>query len=313
LYLLYKDQEKHDKALAYKLKEIEIRDSIYNQTKSKEFYLLEQKFKSKEEFRKLEILNRNKQIRELKIKKQQTIIGAIISFFSLVLAVIWYYFRTKVKNRILELEKKNAQVSVRALNSQLNSHFIANTLVSIKNYLNIKNIEKSNEVINKFSKLLRNILINSQESLIPLMEDIEILKVYLALEEINHSNSFSWSLKIDESLKMESIFIPPMLIQPIVENAIKYGVFNEKGFITIRYIRKGSIIQIEVEDNGKHMTLGSNNELTREGTGTKLIKERLDLYNQNHKTESKIVFENLNSFGNLVKIIIPIKNERQIS
>jgi tetratricopeptide (TPR) repeat protein len=307
LYQLYKDQGKYDKALDYKLKQIDARDSIYNQNKSKEFFLLEQKFKSLEGSRKLEILKRNKEIRELKIKKQQTIIISIISVFLLTLGVIWYYFRTKISNRILELEMKNAKVSIRALNSQLNSHFIANTLVSIKNFMNIKNLEKSNDVINKFSKLLRNILINSQESLIPLREDIEILKVYLALEEINHSNSFSWTLELDESLLTNSFYTPPMLIQPIVENAIKYGVYENDGLISIRYFRKGDNIEIEVRDNGKPISTIKDNQLINEGTGTKLIKERLDLFNQNNKSKSTINFHNLSPKGNLVKITIPIQ------
>jgi sensor histidine kinase YesM len=207
----------------------------------------------------------------------------------------------------LELEMKNAKVSIRALNSQLNSHFIANTLVSIKNFMNIKNLEKSNDVINKFSKLLRNILINSQESLIPLREDIEILKVYLALEEINHSNSFSWTLELDESLLTNSFYTPPMLIQPIVENAIKYGVYENDGLISIRYFLKGDNIEIEVRDNGKPISTIKDNQLINEGTGTKLIKERLDLFNQNNKLKSTINFHNLSPKGNLVKITIPIQ------
>jgi sensor histidine kinase YesM len=164
-----------------------------------------------------------------------------------------------------------------------------------------------NDVINKFSKLLRNILINSQESLIPLREDIEILKVYLALEEINHSNSFSWTLELDESLLTNSFYTPPMLIQPIVENAIKYGVYENDGLISIRYFLKGDNIEIEVRDNGKPISTIKDNQLINEGTGTKLIKERLDLFNHNNKLKSTINFHNLSPKGNLVKITIPIQ------
>jgi sensor histidine kinase YesM len=110
--------------------------------------------------------------------------------------VVWIYIRSLDKQKLLKIENKNAKVKMSALSSQINSHFIANTLVSIKNYINQNDIFKGSEVIDDFSLLMRQILIKSQESLIPLKEDIEILKLYIQLEIENNSHSFDYEINI---------------------------------------------------------------------------------------------------------------------
>ena len=311
LYQLYSDMGNFKLSLEYKLMQIKIRDSIYNQEKSQQFLELERKFKDLDRNKELELIKRDQKIKEIEVRKNQTILWIIISTFFILILMVWIYIRSLDKQKLLKLENKNAKVKMSALSSQINSHFIANTLVSIKNFLTIKNLEKSNYVLSNFSLLMRNVLIKSQESLIPILEDIEMLKIYLSLEEVNHSHSFQWSLEISEDLKNTLVYVPPMLIQPIAENAIKHGIYDQNAIISVRYSVSHSNLQIEIKDNGKTMQLDDKNNPEKEGQGTRIIRERLDLYNQFHKTKSQIFFKTLSPKGNLVKIVIPIQNERK--
>ncbi|MEN9304123.1 MAG: hypothetical protein RL264_2552 [Bacteroidota bacterium] len=310
LYQLYRDKGNFKLSLEYKIMQIKIRDSIYNQEKSQQFLELERKFKDLDRNKELELIKRDQKIKEIEVRKNQTILWIVISTFFILILVVWIYIRSLDKQKLLKIENKNAKVKMSALSSQINSHFIANTLVSIKNYINQNDIFKGSEVIDDFSLLMRQILIKSQESLIPLKEDIEILKLYIQLEIENNSHSFDYEINISEELKTDSIFVPPMLFQPLVENAIKYRGKNLECPIRISFLESDKNLQVEISNSGAKLELNETKLPINQGEGIRNVRDRIDLYNQFHKTTASMAFTYTSNL-NIVILTIPLNYERK--
>ena len=151
-----------------------------------------------------------------------------------------------------KLEKKMIELEQKALRLQMNPHFIFNTLNTIKGYYSGGEIKDANLYISRFSKLLRMILEND-EHLVPLDKEVEMLELYIKLIQLRYENVFDYAINIDSEVKKEDIGIPPLLVQPLVENAIIHGLApkGEKGRLEINF-RKGKEDSLicEVIDNG---------------------------------------------------------------
>jgi LytS/YehU family sensor histidine kinase len=176
----------------------------------------------------------------------------------------------------------------------------------VKNFLNRKDTEKSIGIIDDFSLLMRNTLIYSREERISLEEDIQNLRTYLALEQVNHSNKFNYEIKLSNDISPETIQIPPMLVQPFIENAIKHGIHSKiDGKIFISYsIDTCSKLLIRITDNGNGIEL--NKDLpSKIGEGTKIILERLAIFNTDRIDTAVLSFSNASNGGTIVTILIP--------
>jgi sensor histidine kinase YesM len=183
-----------------------------------------------------------------------------------------------------EVEKINAQlteVQLTALRSQMNPHFIFNSLNSINSVVIEGNIPQASDYLTKFSKLIRLILENSKSNLIPLSKEIEALKLYLLMEGIRFKDKFTYTVHIDESLDTEQINIPPTTLQPFVENAIVHGLMHLDGKGLIRIDIKNAsahFLEIIIDDNGvgrtKAAELKSRTNLNK-SHGYEITKERI--------------------------------------
>lgn len=151
-----------------------------------------------------------------------------------------------------EYEKKLAELESMALRSQINPHFIFNTLNSIKYYAIKKTPSETGEFINRFSVLIRQILENSKKGLIPLREEIETLSNYIEVEKLRFRNAFTSIIEVDPSIDQDFFMIPPSLLQPFVENAIWHGLMHQEGEkqLRIRIAQEESMIVCEISDNG---------------------------------------------------------------
>lgn len=151
-----------------------------------------------------------------------------------------------------EYEKKLAEIESMALRSQINPHFIFNTLNSIKYYAIKKTPSETGEFINRFSVLIRQILENSKKGLIPLREEIETLSNYIEVEKLRFRNAFTSIIEVDPSIDQDFFMIPPSLLQPFVENAIWHGLMHQEGDkqLQIRIEQVDSMIICQIIDNG---------------------------------------------------------------
>jgi ligand-binding sensor domain-containing protein len=170
---------------------------------------------------------------------------------------IWYYFQSRLeKNRIererLEMEKNLMELEQEASRLQMNPHFIFNALNSIQGFISTNEASQAKKYLHKFARLMRLILENAREKFIPLQNEVEILDNYLELERLCKNNKFDYKITLANDLDSSSIEIPPMMIQPFVENAIVHGIKNkeEQGLIEILFRIDHSTLICEVTDNG---------------------------------------------------------------
>jgi len=154
-------------------------------------------------------------------------------------------------------------------------------LSSIQGLINKNNIIEANAYLSDFSTLLRSALKNTDKELIPLSVEIQIIETYIKLEQLRFP--FQYQLTLANDINADTIEIPPLLMQPIIENAIKHGVssMNEKGNVQIGFSSKDSDLIIRICDNGN----GFNNAIQQDGVGLKLTKERIHLWNQNFREQ----------------------------
>jgi two-component sensor histidine kinase len=207
--------------------------------------------------------------------------------------VVFVLLRLRIQ--ALKKEKNNVELEQKLLRSQMNPHFIFNSLTSIQNFMLNEEVGKANHYLVKFSKLLRLILSHSRTNFISLSQEIETLEHYLTIQKIRYNQSFDYSLEVSESLDPEKVLIPPMLTQPFVENAIEHGfkLAEHPGRLYIQYAPKGQNIQIVIEDNGigieRSKQLKAKNSRDHQSLATKITWERI--LNLNRFRKHKIHME----------------------
>lgn len=242
-------------------------------------------------------------------------------FTALIVLVIlgtgFLFFRNRIKvihsRNVMQAEIK--QLEQKALLAQMNPHFIFNSLNSIQSFLIFNENELAERYLLKLSQLIRMTLTNSRESAISIEKEIEILQKYIELEQMRFKERFEFEISSTISKGDLSKKIPPMLIQPFVENAIIHGFkkLNEGGRLEVKFLTiADTFLHVEVRDNG----LGYSNTFEKETNGhksygTKITSERLDLYKQKYGGDFHYTIETLSndegeSAGTVVYMKIPI-------
>lgn len=230
------------------------------------------------------------------------ILGAVI--LCLLLFSIYYFYQQKQKKEIIEQQNENEKTLLKltAIRAQLNPHFIFNSLSSIQGLINTNEISSANKYLAEFSNLMRNTLVDGDKVFQNLDKEINILTTYLNLEQLRFK--FEYRIEIDKTINETEIEIPSMLLQPMVENAIKHGVseLRENGKVYINFFRNGADLMAEIKDNGK----GFNNTKITDGYGLKLTNDRIELLNkmisdqeiiknifrENDQTVVQVIFKN---------------------
>ncbi|TDP61131.1 sensor histidine kinase [Flavobacterium dankookense] len=237
--------------------------------------------------------------------KNNWLIGLSSLLLLLLLGSYFYYRNNRQKQAITVLEKN--QIKQKLLITQMNPHFIFNSVQNIRSLINNKQNDEAVDYLGKFSKLTRQILENSNENYISLEEEVEMIENYLSIQQLLYENKFTFTIDVEDAIETESIFLPPMLAQPFIENAIKHGLSNtlENGKIAVHFYLKDEKLFFEVTDNGKgfdtdkkvsnHKSLAMTITKERLVTYTKnkdFIVQTDNLFNPEGKVEgAKVVFE----------------------
>lgn len=223
------------------------------------------------------------------------------------------------KSKALQaINKQNAELQLAALRSQMNPHFIFNSLNSIQKYIWNNNQEDASEYLTSFAKLMRLILEHSSKKLIPLQHEIEALQLYLELEHRRSNNKFDYSFKINDQINTANILIPPLLMQPHIENAIWHGLLpkTDRGKLTVELnILQNEILECVIEDNGigrkKSAEINQGKHHKPASMATKITQERLSLANTLGLTGSINIIDLYNPMqeplGTKVILQIPIE------
>ena len=229
--------------------------------------------------------------------------------------------RTQKKQQELLVTNQQLETAkLEALRSQMNPHFIFNCLNSIKLYTAQNNTEAAGIYLTKFSKLIRMALENSRSETITLQAELEALELYIELEAMRFKDKLKYTITVDKTVDSTFIDIPPLLLQPFVENAIWHGLMHKEtgGLITINVVNITSqnLLQITIKDNGvgrqKSEQLRGKSTTKHKSQGTKVTAERIALINKIYKTNASVttidVLDNNNYVdGTLVTIKIPIE------
>lgn len=185
-----------------------------------------------------------------------------------------------------EINKQMAELELKALRSQMNPHFMFNSLNSVKNYILHAEPKLAAEYLSNFAHLIRLILQNSREKAISLQEELETLLLYIELEQIRFDNRFEFNCVVEEGFSMEQVMIPPMLLQPYVENAIWHGLMHkkEKGHLSLRFAAEGNMIACTIEDDGvgrsKAAEMKSLSANTYKSMGMGITRDRIEIMNK---------------------------------
>lgn len=286
--------------------------------------LLEQKLKY--EYEKKEIINKaenDKQLALLKSKTdKQNLIKNIwlIAFGALLilLSVSAYFLYKNFKQKSIINDQKNNLLKQKLLVSQMNPHFIFNSLNAIQNYIFKQDSYKAGTYLTQFSELIRMILDYSRKDYITVEAELKFLSHYLELQKLRFENKLEYTIDVDSVIETEFVHIPPMLAQPFIENAIEHGIFHKEtnGKIEIRLFFENGKLVYEIEDNGigieEAMKLKRKLKSSYESLATVITKERIRSMNQEQKQLFDIEIidkKNLqaDTTGVKVKLVIPFK------
>lgn len=250
----------------------------------------------------------------VKGESEQTLIIWVLLAALIVIGFVWGYFvlRTaRLKKREQEKVEK-VELEIKAVRSQLNPHFIFNSMSSIQHLVNSRDHEGANLFLSKFATLMRKVLNQSDEHLLSLAQELETLTDYLDLEALRHG--FAFELNIAETVDVHNIDIPPMLLQPFVENAVVHGIgqLKEQGKIVIDISQNSNdAISIKIIDNG----LGLNQSVKAtqsNGKGLDLTRRRLALIMEKFKNEISFALGDRQDFdgqrGAFAEIIVGLEN-----
>lgn len=220
----------------------------------------------------------------------------------------WIYVRIMRERKKYLIENQLLESEIKALRSQMNPHFIFNALGSIQHYIINAEKDKAALYLSRFARLMREVLHYSSLQKITIEEEISLLANYLELESLRFEHKFSWNIHLEEGVETD-ISIPTLMIQPLVENAVKHGVahLEKKGSIDVVFSVHERYIRCVITDNGvgraHYKTLSKNHE----SKGTSLLQDRLDHINKIYKTHAYIEYpETADGTGTIVEVLIPI-------
>lgn len=222
---------------------------------------------------------------------------SLIILFSMISFLLIYLLRRRNRKKIREesLNKKISETKLISIQAQLNPHFLFNALASIQSFINNNDVDNANRYLSKFARLTRNVL--DSESVNILVDERDLLTDYLQMEQLR----FGFKYRINVNDLDPDIKIPAMLLQPLVENAIKHGVseLRESGKISLDFERKDSDMVINILDNGRGYDIAH----TAFGLGIKLTNERIQLWNELHPETNIFIDTESKRTGTCVSLI----------
>ncbi len=312
---LYAKTNRADKAITSYEKAAAIADTISTMNNTLIVAEMQEKYQSeKKEKENLELKQENLE-KENHAFQQTIIIIVLLSFILILTAFVLLYLNRKKIIRAkekAELEKNLVDLEQKALRLQMNPHFIFNALNSIQSFINENDSVSAKKYLAKFAKLMRLILENSAEPTISLQNEIDVLNNYLELTTLRFSNKFNFTFDIDSQIDTSAIEIPPMLLQPFVENAVLHGIAekDDKGTINIGFKKKGNNIECTIEDNGiGRQKAMEHKQSSHKSTGMLVTEERLKIFSEKNNQEAKFsIVDLVDKLGNAcgTKVIVKI-------
>ncbi|MEO6819943.1 MAG: two-component regulator propeller domain-containing protein [Ginsengibacter sp.] len=222
-------------------------------------------------------------------------------FLSIIYAI--YRFRINQINTRAKLhsdyEIKLNELENSALRTQMNPHFIFNSLNTINSFISLNETMQAHKYIASFSRLIRATLDHSRQRKILLENELEVLKLYIEIEQVRFSNKFEYEIIVADGIDASTVEMPPLVIQPFVENAILHGLLpaEHKGLLTVSITHVNEMLVCTIEDNGigreKSQSLRNQHFSLHKSHGIEITLKRISLFNAAHKKEAEVKFTDL--------------------
>lgn len=296
-----------EKESLFKTKEIQLEDE-------KSIVLNQRKITSRGSSAKLqnkddEIRDRELLLKEAEVQQQKLLNYGLLFIIGVVCVAGFFVYRNAKERRLA-----NQLLTLKSLRSQMNPHFIFNALNSVNHFISMSDERAANKFLAEFSRLMRLVLENSQKDFVPLSSEIEIVELYIKLEHYRFRDKFEYSFECDEEINADSVEIPPMLIQPYIENAVWHGLRYKEdyGKLTVKIDQRNEFIEVLVEDNGigreKSQALKTKHQRSSKSTGLSNTSSRLAILNTVYGTNFSVELNDLDPEsrnGTQVRLIIP--------
>lgn len=319
---LYRDLGKFDKAAESYERYANVVDELYLKKDqelsqaarfSKEITLKQNRIASLENDRKLNESRYNLAVENQGlIEKNNSVQKWIIASLILIALLLLYAAYNQFKS-VKQQKYANNQLALKSLRTQMNPHFIFNALNSVNSFIASSDERAANKYLSEFSQLMRSVLENSEEDFISLDKEIELLELYVKLEHFRFKDKFDYTLNVSENLNVNEFVIPPMLLQPYVENAVWHGLRykEEKGSLGINFEQLDSeTVKITITDDGigrkKSKAFKTENQKKQKSKGMGNIQKRISILNEMYKDKVDVSIENVfdNEEGTKVCLIL---------
>lgn len=243
--------------------------------------------------------------------RQQIIIYSLIGLTVLLLFMGYLMYRNMKQQRYA-----NNMLALKSLRSQMNPHFIFNALNSVNTFIATNDERAANRYLTDFSLLMRSVLENSEMDFIPLEKEIELLELYTQLEHFRFQDKFDYTIEVDPSIKIGDYQIPPMLLQPYVENAVWHGLRykHEKGVLQITFKKLDiSTIEISIADDGigraKSKEIKTQHQKKQQSKGMSNIKQRIQILNKMYKNRVGVAVSDLTVDKGGTLVVLKLKRD----
>lgn len=313
---VYEKTNNYKKALASHQEYKALSDSLFNKENIEKRAQLEYEYKHKKEvdeasYRELLLTQQVETTSNDLEKSQQNLLLGVIAFLLVTLVLGLIIFFLKLRN--VKSEAQNIAIEQKLLRSQMTPHFIFNSLSVLQGMILNKEEKKAVSYLSKFSKLLRIILENSRDKTVSLSQELTAVENYLTLQNVEETQAFKYTVEVDNGIDKSQFKIPPMLIQPFIENAIEHAfegqIENKKIDIHLSYIDEKLICTIN--DNGIGVDAQKTHQnQDKKSLATTITSERLEILSKDFNMKGSVSVEDKkkkNEKGTLVTLVIPYK------
>jgi len=314
-----------DKALSNYKKYVSLVDRLYKEKEEEISSAVKLNRDLSEKQNRISSLEKDRELSESKIqlyqtenrltiendRRQKAIIYGLLVGLALLLFSLFWILRSNRQRKLA-----NNLLALKSLRTQMNPHFIFNALNSVNSFIAQNDERTANRYLTDFSTLMRSVLVNSEEDFISLDKELELLELYLKLEHSRFQDKFDYELDVDDAIDKGQFQIPPMLLQPYIENAVWHGLRykKEKGFLKVSLAKKDEeTILIEISDNGigrkKSAALKTDYQKSQKSKGMQNIKQRIAILNKMYKDKVDVFIEDLYDDKTGTKVILTLKKD----
>lgn len=300
---VYDQQHNKDSSLFYYRVHRAAYDTLFSEHNKRNTIIHESEWMIKRKEIENQHLKQVAKMQEKELGIKNAFLLALAICFGLIIGIAFFISKSiqaKKKRTESTFKQKIAETQMQALQSQMNPHFIFNSLNSIENFMMQNEKRLASDYLNKFARLIRTILDSSRNELLPLQKDMESMQLYIDLQQLRFNNKFTYEAIIDADLENGDYKVPALIIQPFVENAIEHGIaHSEKEHLKLSVLVSlaGDFIQYTIEDNGIGRLLSTDynkrNKPHHKSVGLKITDNRIHIFNGNQSRPDNIVITDL--------------------